>query len=527
MKPQNYRYNGFLLLVLSASLTGCLGGGNDSSGGSSSGASGFQTSFGGGNNLPGNVLPGGTTPCATSLPAFTFLENPAVEAGDANLSFATNLSGFGQSVTAANLLGDCDLESADILLTDDGLFPNSIPTAERSLAFDPTDPEFQNVMAYYYADMVVQSVRATGAFTGMDKLKIDAHCDSENDASYSPSKQKLCLGYADVGANRIWAADDADVIMHETSHAINANLSSTAILNSTNEAGALDEALSDYWAHTNTGNPSLSEWFIRAIEDSLNVTGLGRDASENNSYPQSMINQVHNDSKVFTETLWSIRQQLGAEKTNKLVALAITLLPSVTTYQKAYDAVVDAAQALSFASADQTIIMNAFAAKGIKRNDAVANLSGSSSRATVMVIDDHTLSLQKNGNCNGILDQGETALVLINFENTGATDFGAVEMSLTENDNTISIPAGGNIGTYFRLDANSDFVDTLAGAGNNREDATISAAFAVRAGSGSAGTRNLTLRVELMGGAVATYNLALNIGTSATKSSCTKASLWP
>lgn len=544
MKPQALlKFS--LIIGLSLVLTACGRSGRGGDGtNSASGASSVSGGGAGEDSLDkkeedDGSMDGGSLAdqCTDPVDGFAFDQNPIIDSGNPSLAFNASLAQLGQNVRVCNLSNQTgNLASREITIDKDSMYAGTLAQVEQSLVFAPADPRFQQVMAYHYGNQVVQSVKATGQFSTMAQLSIDAHCNEEANAYYSPAQQELCLGYVDVNNTRVWASDDADVIMHETSHAINAELASTEILNSTSEAGALDEALADFWAHTNNNNPQLSEWFIEAIEAAFNINGVARDASDNSLYPQSMQNQVHNDSKVFSEALWSIRQQIGAEKTNRIVAMATTLIPSVTMYEDAVNAVIAAANLLGANSADLTAINSVFTNKGLKRTDSTANLDApnpalnANDNPAVYVIDDHSLSIQSNGNCNGILDEGETALVLVNLKNLGAQPMGAIKMTLTENDSTVQIPAGGNIGTYFRIDADTDFANTLQGNSVEKEDATIAAAFAIQANSGSAsngGQRIFEITVEMMGGGSVSFTLTMNIGTTATSNNCTNNNLWP
>src|SRR5690606_2922066 len=131
----------------------------------------------------------------------------------------------------------------------------------------------------------------------------------------------------------VWASEDGDVIVHEVGHGVNHMLATSQTMYSSGEAGALDEAVADYWSLTRFNNSRLGEWFLGAIGASI-----VRDASENHSYPHDMVYEVHDDGRVISELLWDLRkaENIGVADTDKLVRMALTLLPATARFQDFY-----------------------------------------------------------------------------------------------------------------------------------------------------------------------------------------------
>jgi len=403
------------------------------------------------------------------------------------------------------------------------------------MRYRPVDPEFQQLNAFYYATELKNLLVGLGAdLASLGLVNINAHCNVENNAYYSPSSKRVCLGYALISGKPIWAADDADVVIHEVGHAINHNLASTSIMNSSGEASALDEAIADYWALTILNDGQLSEWFLGALGASY-----VRDATQNQFYPQSMVYQIHEDSRVIAQTLWGLRSSLGRATTDALVKRSVQLLPASTRFKDFYQAFYDASGPafLNLSAGQRATIVSAFTAKGLHRVDSAAGLqvaAGGAGIKDIYVIDDYSTSAQAGGNCNGVLDSGETALVLVNLENTSGSRMGMGEATLGSVPAGIQVPSGGNFGEFFRLNANSDFVSSLPAAGSNRDEAVYWASFLLRATS--SGLKNLSLVFTPMyadptgaasPGADVTVSFSLNVGSAAPSANCTDASLWP
>lgn len=473
----------------------------------------------------------------TSTVVNIFDENPRTH--NSTLAFnSTLVVGQTFSTTLGGLNGTCVLQSDRFKISKDSLFPNNLTRISGSnTALAPSQPEFQQVNSFYYATSLRNTLVSLGAdLSGLGMASLDAHCNQKDNAFYTPSTKEVCLGYTDVGGGKkVWAADDADVVVHESGHSMNHTLASTNIMNSSAESSALDESIADYWAFTVLNDPQLAEWFLGAISSSL-----VRDATQNHLYPDSMVSEPHDDGRVLTEVLWDLRQSsnLGKSTTDQLVKKALQLLPATTRFADFYNRfyLASGPTYLNLSAAQRSLIVNKFTAKGIHRADSASGLrlSTASGVNQVFVIDDHSISGQAGGNCNGVLDVGETALVLVNLENPNNTKMGIGVATLGTAPSGIQIPSGGQIGEFHRFGANSNFVSSLPTSSSNRDNATINAGFLIKATS--AGVKNFSLTFVPMysdptGGAAvgttATVSFSLTVGTTATSSSCTNGSLWP
>lgn len=474
----------------------------------------------------------------TSVNVQIFPENP--RSLSPSLAFSQTAS-INETVIASldNLIGNCALESDRLRMNADTLFPSYLarPTTVNQ-SYAPSAPEYQQYNSFYHANALRDLMVGLGVnFGSTSKLIMDAHCDVDRNAYFSPSQNKVCLGYVNVSSSKkVWAADDADVVIHEVGHYVNHFLSSTNIMNSSMESGAIDESVADYWALTIMNDAQLSEWFLGSIGPSYI-----RDATQNISYPNGLTATIHDDSRILTQVLWDLRQNanLGKTTTDALVRRAVQLLPATSRLGDFYQAIYDASGPafLNLNSTKRNLIVAKFTDKGLHRADSASGLRLSTvggSNKQVYVIDDHTYSFQKNGNCNGVLDVNETAMILVNLENPSNTAMGVGVATLGAAPSGITVLSGGNYGEFFRMRANSDFIQSLPSGISRREEAVLWASFVVRASS--SGNKNMNLVFEpmysdptgqLAVGPDIMVNFNVNVGTAATSTNCTNASLWP
>jgi hypothetical protein len=478
------------------------------------------------------VLPGSCSGGPTSATIRRWLENPRTSSGNLSLAFTAKLSASDtRTSTLGGLVGNCLLQNQMFSLTKDSIYPSNLaaPTG-ASLEYAPGTPEFRQLNSFYAATQLRDLMGRIGANLGsLRRVNIDAHCRVSNNAYFSPSTSTLCLGYADVSSSkRIWAADDSDVVVHEAGHAVNHALASTSIMNSSGEAGAIDEAVADYWALTTQGNSQLSEWY-------LGFLGSMRDAASSSQYPASMLYEVHDDSRVLSQSLWRLRTALGAPSSDAIVSRTLSMLPMPSRLGDFARTYYIAAQAAGASASDLSQIRAEFTNRGLYRSDAPAGIAPAVSPAQgVYVIDDHTISAQVGGNCNGVLDVGETALVLVNLRNPGAQlgmGLGLLDMSSLPAG--ISVPSGGNVAEYYRFGTNQTFTSSLP-FGPSREDATIGAAFLLKGLQAGAQTLSFNFRpmesdplVPVSSTTAYPVSFTINVGSAATNSSCSLSSLWP
>ena len=143
---------------------------------------------------------------------------------------------------------------------------------------------------------------------------------------------------------------DGDVVFHEYGHGISNRLignGSTAL--SGTQSGAMGEGWSDFWAVTINNDGAVGEYVTN------NPNGIRRAAY---SVPANPVHdsyadvgaggfQVHRDGEVWAATLWDLRTQLGAARTNLLVLNGMKFTPTRPSFLNARDGILQADQNLN------------------------------------------------------------------------------------------------------------------------------------------------------------------------------------
>ncbi len=106
-----------------------------------------------------------------------------------------------------------------------------------------------------------------------------------------------------------------DVIYHEYTHGITQFIFPWGVLPYIGESGALNEAWSDYFPCSLTGDSFMGE-------NNANGGGSFRNLDNDYIYPDHIRNEVHYDSRIISAAMWETRAVLGVEYTDSLIHFA-------------------------------------------------------------------------------------------------------------------------------------------------------------------------------------------------------------
>lgn len=427
-----------------------------------------------------NTPPGGTPDANNTSPApnpfvttpgalqgSIFKQNPTHDSQNLNLAFNAILTPYVMQADITNLSsGATALTNGYSSISIDGFYPKQIVKPTDPLIANPSQPAFQQVNAYFHANHLFSTVLKSFPLTGFTPMMIDPHCADPNAASnafFDTYTHTECLGYVDFGSYKVWASDDADVIVHETGHSLNHHFATDNTLSEHPESGAIDEAMADYWAFSINGDPQIGEWYGGAIYNGQKH--FVRDLSTTFSYPDQIIGEVHADSLPISTALYQISQHAPYTDQTHRITLATHLLESLqkpATFNEVVHFLQTELPQNGFPLTDLNPILQE---RGLLRRDAVTQLMN----PHVVIIDNHSvLGPPANGgsvsnqpvNCNGALDPGEVAFVYIDLSNLGPALGGVVAtVTTTAPDTELAVqpqPFG-----YARFNANSTFLQSI------------------------------------------------------------------
>ena len=261
--------------------------------------------------------------------AFVFAPNPVQDLGIQTLTDRKDAAdavpqAAYRAVTLTDLDGSGFLRGSWADVRSETGNPAYSPTS--TFRYDRHADEFEQVMAYYWVTEAQKYIQSLGFGTTRRPVNMRPQKLRINqwgvDNSFATDKQdEIRLGKGGVDD-----AEDGEVILHEYGHAIHF---AQGFQFSTEEAGAISEGFGDYWAVTVTevvgkrlGVPSpdpacVADW------DSTSYTSSEphclRRLDEGKKYPGDLVGEVHADGEIWSQALWTIRNDVGNVKADTAI----------------------------------------------------------------------------------------------------------------------------------------------------------------------------------------------------------------
>ncbi len=227
----------------------------------------------------------------------------------------------------------CDEDSLLVLT---GPFADTNPTANRirsetgEFLFDRGDDNFEEVMAYFHIDRQARYLEALGV-EGLTPQLLDINRLNDDASYYNPQ-----TGVITTGRGGVDDAEDADVLLHEFTHAIiEAYLPDWR----GGETGILAEGLCDYFA----GDYSLSvspdfEPMNLYNWDGHNQFWAGRVLNSDYHYPEDCEDDIHDAGQLWSSLLTEVRLAGDRDLWNQIVLDHLISLSDSTTIPDAVSA---------------------------------------------------------------------------------------------------------------------------------------------------------------------------------------------
>jgi len=236
--------------------------------------------------------------------AQVFDPNPIASSGLADLRDGDPTANFRVWVDLERLDGQGQLHGHHVEVNSD-----REPRANSSdLVFDylPYDPRFEEAMAYYHGDSSLELVDSYG-FMGLFAvpLLIRVHGTQLDNSWYSRRSKEIVFG--DGGVDD---AEDADIIIHESGHAIHDALAPGF---EGADMFAISEGFSDFWAASMTGDACVGDW------DATSYSPPCLRSTDNTAiYPQDLTASPHRNGLIFGGLFWDLRNAIGKANSERL-----------------------------------------------------------------------------------------------------------------------------------------------------------------------------------------------------------------
>jgi subtilisin-like proprotein convertase family protein len=290
-------------------------------------------------------------------PARVFDPNPIVTLNDPTLQ---DLNDSASAVPAAAYedvqLPDQALHGPHVTLIDRQ--PRNIAPPEGALSFDREQDGFEDVSAYFHIDRNQRHLQSLG-YVGTRAvvpypIEADAHAASGADNSFFiPSSTEAGKGTLYFGEGGTDDAEDADLLVHEYTHAIIEWIAPGTFGGAfASEARALGEGVGDYWAysaHVDARRASgrdpycFADWDARCWQDAASEScgyAEGTDCLRRLDNTKTMADYdttetsgvEHRNGATWSSALREIHEKLGRKVTDTLVIESLFGAPPRPTF---------------------------------------------------------------------------------------------------------------------------------------------------------------------------------------------------
>src|SRR5262245_36660321 len=258
----------------------------------------------------------------------------------------------------------------------DGLHVTTRQTRQRirrtdlQFNFKSTEAGFDEAMVYFHIDRAVEYLRSLG-YRGRRAIfnapiEVNAHGTRQDNSWYSPGLRRLTFGTGGVDD-----AEDAETILHEFGHALQDAICPD--FGQSLEAAAMGEGFGDYFAASffaeykrdRNLRVSISSW--DQITDKEFVPPCLRRVDQPltfESFDFAEDSDPHQNGKIWSATLWDIREAVGRDVADRIVVESHFQLDGFTKFARGARAIIDADRNL-FGGRHVKALQRIFRARGI------------------------------------------------------------------------------------------------------------------------------------------------------------------
>jgi hypothetical protein len=297
--------------------------------------------------------------------ALIFDPNPVVTSGRSDLRDGMEVDEYRKLVTVPRLDGSGYLRGSLVeALTDR---PPDAREPALFFAYSSRDPRFEEAMAYVFGDRSLARADSLG-FTGLfpRPLRMHLHATEADNSWYSRPTHEIVLG--DGGVDD---AEDADIILHETAHALHDALVPGF---GDGDTRAIGEGFADFWAASLTGEPCIGDWDATSYSPPCL-----RRADEPATWPAWLNGRPHHDGAIWSGLLWDLRGRLGRVDAERLALAALLEQGTATSWTEAARGLLRAAERIGLGDrlAD---VRSAVADRGLTPRDFAFDLPPTENR---------------------------------------------------------------------------------------------------------------------------------------------------
>jgi zinc metalloprotease ZmpB len=180
--------------------------------------------------------------------------------------------------------------------------------------FNRSETGFEDVNVYYHIDTMQRYIQSMGLLNLCNfPIQADPHGQTfDNSAFFVVDTFQYLL----FGTGGVDDAEDADVIIHEYTHALANAASPRTIMGF--ERRSLEEGIADYFAASYSYRHSPFRWQDVYTWDGHNEFWPGRSANTTLTYQKMPLNNIYEVGQLWSTAMMGVLQEIGPTDTDKL-----------------------------------------------------------------------------------------------------------------------------------------------------------------------------------------------------------------
>jgi hypothetical protein len=313
---------------------------------------------------------------ATTAKALVFIPNPVQSSGDETLTDQKDSAtavprGDYYEVTLTDLDGSGYLRGtwANVKST------TGTPayTTNGTYFYNRHDDQFEQVMAYFWGTQAQKYLQSLGFGSTLPPVNAESQDYRINQYGGDNSFSRDTNDTITLGKGGVDDAEDGEVILHETGHAIHD--AQVPGFGSSLEAGSIGEAFGDYFAVTTAdwvakqhGVPVKAPLACVMDWDSTSYTSTVphclRRLDAGKHYPEDVEGEVHADGEIWSQALYQIRTALGPTVADRIIINAQFGFAPDTSFAAAARQTVATARSM-YGASQAAVVTKAFTDRGI------------------------------------------------------------------------------------------------------------------------------------------------------------------
>jgi zinc metalloprotease ZmpB len=308
--------------------------------------------------------------------ALVFIPNPVQSSGDESLTDQKDSAtavprGDYYEVTLTDLDGSGFLRGTWANVTSTTGTPAY--TTNGTYFYNRHDDQFEQVMSYFWGTEAQKYLQSLGFGSQLRPVNAESQDYKVDQYGGDNSFSREKLDVITLGKGGVDDAEDGEVILHETGHAIHD--AQVPGFGSSLEAGSIGEAFGDYfavtasaWVANQYGVPITAPLACVMDWDSTSYTSTIphclRRLDAGKHYPEDVVGEVHADGEIWSQALFQIRTALGPTVADRIIINAQFGFAPDTSFAAAARQTVATARSM-YGNSQANVVQRAFADRGI------------------------------------------------------------------------------------------------------------------------------------------------------------------